>query len=183
MNTTPSPSRASSGSKLLATLALLASASLAPAQGLEAPTLPAGAEALQVPAGNVVAAHVYAQGFQTYWWDAAHGAWLFTGPVAMLYADPQFHAAVGYHSSGPTWVSNSGSGVVGQVIAGSSVDPTAIPWLLIRAVSTRGPGLFAPTTYVQRVNTEGGRAPNFVGQPNQVVWVPYTAEYFFYRAQ
>ena len=38
-------------------------------------------------------------------------------------------------------------------------------------------------TYIQRVNTVGGNAPtdpgDFVGE---VVEVPYTAEYYFYRA-
>jgi hypothetical protein len=64
------------------------------------------------------------------------------------------------------------------------VDPDAIPWLLLAAVpaSTEGPGIFADTTYIQRVNTSGGKAPsvtgNFVGQ---VARVPYTADYYFYR--
>jgi hypothetical protein len=48
--------------------------------------------------------------------------------------------------------------------------------------STHGPGIFADTTYIQRVNTTGGKAPSadgaFIGQ---VARVPYTADYFFYR--
>jgi hypothetical protein len=32
------------------------------------------------------------------------------------------------------------------------------------------------------VNTVGGLAPGYVGQTGETVWVPYTAEYFFYRA-
>jgi hypothetical protein len=48
--------------------------------------------------------------------------------------------------------------------------------------STEGPGIFANTTYIQRVNTSGGKAPSeagvFVGQ---VARVPYTADYYFYR--
>jgi hypothetical protein len=32
------------------------------------------------------------------------------------------------------------------------------------------------------VNTTGGKAPAVAGTVGQVVRVPYTAEYFFYRA-
>ena len=47
-----------------------------------------------------------------------------------------------------------------------------------------GPGIFARTTYIQRVNTVGGRAPSTAGTSNgQIVRVPYTAEYYFYREQ
>ena len=40
-----------------------------------------------------------------------------------------------------------------------TVDPNAIPWLRLHAVSTEGPGIFADTTFIQRVNTTGGKAP------------------------
>jgi hypothetical protein len=46
-----------------------------------------------------------------------------------------------------------------------------------------GPGIFANTTFIQRVNTVGGKSPStdgtFVGQ---VAKVPYTADYFFLPA-
>jgi hypothetical protein len=62
------------------------------------------------------------------------------------------------------------------------VDPDAIPWLRLDAKNPQGPGIFANTTFIQRVNTTGGKAPlvdgAFVGQ---VARVPYTADYFFYR--
>jgi hypothetical protein len=49
-------------------------------------------------------------------------------------------------------------------------------------LSTEGPGVFADTTFIQRVNTIGGKSPKangaFIGQ---VARVPYTADYFFYR--
>ena len=66
----------------------------------------------------------------------------------------------------------------------ASPDPTAIDWLLLRAVETSGPGVFSPVTYIQRVNTTGGKAPttpgSFIGE---VVDAPYTAEYYFYRSE
>ena len=62
------------------------------------------------------------------------------------------------------------------------MDTNAIPWVRLRAVSTEGPGIFADTTFIQRVNTTGGKAPSedgtFVGE---VARMPYTADYFFYR--
>ena len=76
--------------------------------------------------------------------------------------------------------------VVGARVAAATVDPTAIPWLLLSAKSTAGPGIFADVTYVQRVNTAGGLAPTTdcdADHLGQAVPVPYTAEYFFYRAK
>ena len=73
---------------------------------------------------------------------------------------------------------------MGAKVAGVTVDATAIPWLLLRAVSADGPGIFARTTYIQRVNTVGGLAPSTPGTAvGQEADVPYTAEYFFYRAE
>ena len=74
---------------------------------------------------------------------------------------------VGHHYAfaGPTrpaWESESGSRVVGaRSVPGVTVTPGAIPWLILSAVPdvTIGPGIFARTTYIQRVNTTGGLAP------------------------
>ena len=36
---------------------------------------------------------------------------------------------------------------------------------------------------IRRVNTAGGKAPAYAGDfPGEVVRVPYTADYYFYRA-
>ena len=62
----------------------------------------------------------------------------------------------------------------------------AIPWLLIRAKSTQGSGLFHDVTYIQRVNTRGGLPPLAVHNEahlGEEVRVRYTAEYFFYRTE
>jgi len=141
-----------------------------------APEVPAD---IQVPAGNKVHFQGYAQGVQIYTWDGS--SWGASVPEAVLYdADGN---VVAIHYAGPTWESNSGSKVVGAVVPPRvTVDPNAIPWLLLKAVSTEGPGVFANITYVHRVNTTGGKAPAVAGTVGQVVRVPYTAEYFFYRA-
>ena len=176
-------SRSGRTAGLLAALLLVATAPLLTAQERRTPELPPGCEALRVPAGHAVSAHAYATGVQTYRWDAANGVWMFTGPLALLHADPAGRSLIGIHYAGPTWLSNSGSGVVGRVAVACTVESTSIPWLLLSAVSSRGPGPFDGTTFIQRVNTTGGLAPAHPGLPNETVWVPYTAEYWFYRAR
>ena len=167
-------------------LAALLLAAVSPAradqgQDNRAPEVPA---ALQVPDGNKVEFHAYAVGVQIYIWSAASSTWVFRAPSAVLYASAEDHGEVAIHYAGPTWESDSGSKVVGAKIAGVTVDSSAIPWLLLKAKTTEGPGIFARTTYVQRVNTIGGLAPSTPGTVDgQEADVPYTAEYFFYRAQ
>jgi len=52
------------------------------------------------------------------------------------------------------------SKVVGEILQHSAAPRTnSIPWLLVQARSTEGPGRFQRVTYVQRVNTKGGLAP------------------------
>ena len=150
-----------------------------PARADRTPEVPAG---LQVPEGNRVEFHAYAVGVQIYQWNGT--AWAFVAPEAVLFADAGANGEVAIHYAGPTWESNSGSKVVGARVAGATVDPTAIPWLLLQAKTTEGPGIFARTTYIQRVNTTGGIAPATAGSSvGQLARVPYTAEYYFYRAQ
>jgi hypothetical protein len=65
-----------------------------------------------------------------------------------------------------------------------TVDTNAIPWVRLKAVRNEGSGVFADTTFVQRVNTTGGKAPAVDGTTiGQVARVPYTADYFFFRKQ
>jgi hypothetical protein len=132
-----------------------------------------------VPAGNKVQFHAFAIGVQIYTWNGS--SWGNAVPEATL-----FHGegVVAIHFAGPTWESNSGSRVVGALppLGRATVDTNSIQWLRLSAASTEGPGIFADTTYIQRVNTVGGLAPSangaFVGQ---VARMPYTADYFFYR--
>jgi len=148
-----------------------------------APELPSPVcDSLQIPAGHKAHFRTYAIGVQIYRWNGA--SWTFVAPEANLYASPDFRGKVGTHFAGPTWESNSGSNVVGRRVAGCSVDPAAIDWLKLEAVSTDGPGIFDGVTFIQRVNTAGGKAPAtpgaFVGAEARV---PYTTEYYFYRAE
>ena len=125
-------------------------------------TPPVVPPSLVVPAGNEVSYHTFAEGVQIYvcaQTSSGGYAWVFVAPQADLFANSGMNGLVGTHYAGPTWESNSGSAVVGARIAGVIVDPTAIPWLLLGAVSSHGPGVFDGTSFIQRVNTVGGLAP------------------------
>ena len=51
-----------------------------------------------------------------------------------------------------------------------------------KRINTHGRDIFADTTFIQRVNTTGGKAPSENGTlVGQAAKVPYTADYFFYR--
>jgi hypothetical protein len=136
---------------------------------------------LQVPAGHKVAFRVYAEGVQIYRWDGT--SWTFVAPDAKLFADARGRSAVGTHYAGPTWESASGSKVVGAVLQRCTPNGNAIDWLLLKATSNEGPGIFRRVTFIQRVNTVGGKAPTTPGtQVGELASVPYTADYYFYRA-
>lgn len=154
-----------------------------------APEVPAG---LEVPEGHKVSFHAYAVGVQIYTatqspTDPNQLVWTFTGPQAVLFDRDGDVVGIHYAYAGPTrpaWESESGSLVVGSRYAPPvTVDADAIPWLLLEAVQNEGPGIFKRTAFIQRVNTTGGLAP---ARPprrlGQTVRVPYTAEYYFFRA-
>ena len=79
---------------------------------------------------------------------------------------------------------------VGSIDAGS--DPAscpndgAIPCLLLQSIGNQkgptGGNLLAKASFVQRLNTRGGAAPTTACSVGQTQLVPYTADYFFYRA-
>ncbi|HWR15708.1 MAG TPA: DUF3455 domain-containing protein [Terriglobales bacterium] len=99
----------------------------------------------------------------------------------------------------PTWQSSFDSSMVwakalASIPAGS--DPScsnagSIPCLLLQSIgSQQGPsggGLMTPTTYVQRLNTTGGVAPSegcsTATDVGKQKLVPYTADYYFFRAR
>ena len=162
-----------------AALALLATASLTALAGNDprAPEVPD--EVAVDSSANKVQLHGFGVGFQVYTWDGT--TW--TGPVPEATLFGNGGNIVAEHFAGPSWQSTSGSLVVGSVTGRITMDLTAIPWVRLVPVSTEGPGIFADVTFIQRINTVGGKAPStngaFIGE---VAKVPYTADYFFYRA-
>jgi hypothetical protein len=135
---------------------------------------------------NKVGFHGVGVGFQVYTWNGT--SWGSAVPDATLFDEDGNIVATHFGVPippriNPAWQSNSGSKVIGALPPAAVImDTNAIPWLRLQALTTEGPGVFADTTFIQRVNTTGGKAPftdgAFVGQ---VARVPYTADYFFYR--
>ena len=137
---------------------------------------------LAVPAGNTLVLKAYAKGVQIYTCKAE--GWVLKAPEADLFDEQG--AKIGHHSGGPTWeLTKDGSAVVGEMKEKSPV-PDSIPWLLIAKKSSRGEGTRARVTFVQRLDTQGGKAPASgcdAAHQGSEVRVDYTATYSFYAAQ
>jgi hypothetical protein len=64
-----------------------------------------------------------------------------------------------------------------------AIDPSSIPWLLVKVVSHSGNGQLTSVTSIQRVHTHGGQAPaegcdeSHKGGETKS---SYTADYYFY---
>lgn len=147
-------------------------------------------EVLKVQANEKLSLEAHATGVQIYECKASKDdplkfEWAFKAPEAELFDSAG--KSIGKHYAGPTWESNDGSKVVGELKAkDAGPDPSAIPWPLLSAKSTTGDGVFGHTQSIQRVRTVGGKAP--VDGCNQTLLgketrVPYKATYFFYVAK
>jgi hypothetical protein len=159
---------------------------------------------IEVPAGNKAFLQGHAVGTQNYIClpSGSGFAWTLFTPQATLFKRGNKEITTHYFSPNPfengtlraTWQhSRDTSTVWGQVITPSSdpnfVAPGAIPWLLIKVVGAQdgplGGHTLAGTTYIQRLGTLGGNAPSTgCTQSTDVgskAFVPYTADYFFYR--
>jgi hypothetical protein len=153
---------------------------------LVAPSAFAAAPAPEVPGtivppeGNKPYLTVHAVGVQIY---DCNTTWTFAGPRADLY--DQRGRLFGTHFAGPKWQAQDGSTVVGSRVDGINVDPTAIDWLLLSATPTAD-GRLDKTTFIQRINTTGGRAPAAAecnaATAGTRVEVPYTADYVFWKS-
>jgi hypothetical protein len=142
---------------------------------------------LAPPATQVLTQRLHATGVQIYQCQSAKDdperfEWAFKEPEATLTTERG--KVIGKHYAGPTWEAMDGSKVTGVVVARSnSPDSNAIPWLLLRAGTTSGSGIFNDVKSIQRLNTVGGSAPaGGCGQPQvgQEQRVPYSADYLFY---
>lgn len=105
--------------------------------------------------------------------------WVFIAPEAELFDSAG--RPVGTHGAGPHWTASNGSRIVGAVRSRADAPQAgAIPWLLLAAQSNAATGMFAGVTYVQRVDTHGGVAPQggcTTASLGQRVRVPYRAAY------
>jgi hypothetical protein len=132
---------------------------------------------------------VHAIGVQKYTCQA-NGTWLFTDPEATLYKTTGVPKPIGTHflnfaTGRPVWQLKDGSSVEAartQTVPGGAGN---IAWLLLQAVVTTAGSdgdRLAGTTWVQRLNTSGGVAPAGTCTPGGLISVPYSADYFFWRA-
>jgi hypothetical protein len=165
----------------LVVAAVLAAAVALPlaAPALAGPPPPPVPGDIAVPDGNKVFLVGHAVGVQIY--SCTGTAWTLVAPRADLFGDNG--KLIATHFAGPTWQANDGSKVVGSRRAGVTVDPTAIPRLLLAAAST-APGegdRLAETTYIQRIDTTGGLAPAGACTAGATAEVPYTADYVFWK--
>ena len=157
---------------------------------VKAGTMPEVPEALKAPATQVLSLETQAAGVQIYECKVSKDnptrfEWVFKAPEAELFDSAG--KKIGKHYAGPTWESNDGSKVAGEVRAkDTGPDPNAIPWLLLNAKSNSGSGIFSQTQSIQRLYTAGGKAPTegcSQAQSGKEVRVPYKAKYYFYVAK
>lgn len=168
--------------------ALLVGSPMATAAPHSPPDVPAN---IAVPAGHVLTDVGQAVGFQIYTCQLQPGSgfkWLLQQPQAVLQENG--HKPFALHYGGPSWTAMADGSTVVATKAGEAPAPSGgtIPWLLLKASTNSGPegGTFSSTAYIQRVNTTGGLTPT-IGCANgqdvgAIARIPYTADYYFYRA-
>src|SRR5712671_5213904 len=171
------------------TLALASLAALL--AGCATPKPQAVPASLAIPDTQVLSLEALATGVQIYECKAGKGnnpaqfEWAFKAPEADLFDSAG--TRIGKHYAGPTWESNDGSKVVGEVKGrDNGPDAGAIPWLLLSAKSNSGSGVFGKTQMIQRLHTVGGKAPAdgcSQAQAGAEARVPYKATYDFYSAK
>jgi hypothetical protein len=162
-----------------ATLLLAASAALS--LSTTAQQVP---QQLQPPANEQLFLQVHAKGDQVYTCkgNSAQFTWTLKAPDAQLF--DKDGKPFGKHFAGPSWEASDGSRVSGKAVANApSPDANSIPWLLVNIVSHDGTGVLARATTIQRLNTNGGKAPSSgcdASHADQELRVPYSADYLFY---
>lgn len=129
-------------------------------------------------------------------------AWTLFTPQATLFGDAREQLTTHFFSPNPdeagttiraTWEDSQDTSVVWARAIASVPDPNrsgAIPWVLLQTAGTRvgptGGNTLSVTTFIHRLNTVGGSAPpTGCDNPTDIgrkAFVPYTADYFFYRA-
>jgi hypothetical protein len=172
--------------------------SLADADHVIPPPVP---PTLQVPTGNKAFREGAGIGTQDYicLLSSSGFAWTFFGPQGTLFDMRDEQIITHFLSPNPsengtprvTWQdSEDTSKIWGLTIASVTVQPDAIPWLLVQVVGAEdgptGDDKLSEVTFVQRLNTVGGVAPSSgcaaSGDVGKIALVPYSSNYFFYNA-
>jgi hypothetical protein len=132
---------------------------------------------------------VHAIGVQKYTCQA-NGTWVFTDPQAVLNKTTGVAKPIGTHflnfaTGRPVWRLKDGSSVEAARTQTASGGTGNIAWLLLQAVDTTAGtdgDRLTSTTWVQRLNTSGGVAPAGTCTAGDRTAVPYSTDYFFWRA-
>jgi hypothetical protein len=171
---------------------------------IEVPSMPAN---LEVPAGNEVYLVQHAIGTQNYICLPSGGGYVWSawGPQATLFSDDDDQKLTHFLSADsggvarPTWMHSKDSSTVWAASLASATSVTnpdfveagAVPWLLLTVVdSADGPtggDKLSDTTFIQRLDTEGGVAPAAgcaaAADVGKKALVPYSTDYYFYRSE
>lgn len=113
--------------------------------------------------------------------DKENTHWVFRLPEAEL-RDARGQL-VGHHGANYSFEHIDGSRLIGTIVGNDSAPgENSLRWLLLRTQSY-GQGEFDKITYVQRVETSGGTPPAqcSADQVNQILRVPFSAKFIFYR--
>jgi len=145
--------------------------------------------AVQVPEGNKVAWETVGSGPITYECrDKAdmpgQFAWAFVGPDAKL-RDRSGKQVGTYYGPPATWEGMDGVKITGKQLAVAPNGTGNIPLQLVMANPASGQGMLTGTTYIQRVLTKGGVAPDMPcasGNKGEKQTVHYQADYIFWKA-
>ena len=163
---------------------------------------------IQVPAGNEAYLIRHAIGTQNYVCSPSTTspsgfAWTLFTPQATVFNGADKQVMTHYFSPNPvengtvrpTWQHSFDSSVVWAKPFPPSWDPAyvapgAVAWVLLESRGSQegptGGDSLTVTTFIQRVNTSGGLAPSTGcsswGQVGATKWIPYEADYVFFRA-
>jgi hypothetical protein len=143
---------------------------------------------VQVPAGHQVALQTVGVGKIAYECkakkDMSGHEWVFGGPDAVL--NDRGGMQVGTYVGPPaTWASRDGSAVTATQVAVAPAGAGNIPYQLVKANPATGSGAMQGISYIQRVATQGGVAPASMCDASNTgskQWVPYQADYIFWKA-
>ena len=156
-----------------------------PAPSLEVPTRPSLGLFSRIKAPTEVepVLEMAATGVQIFRCEADKDRdhWAFRLPEAEL--RDAHGQLVGHHGANYSFEHIDGSRLIGTIVGyDSAPGDNALRWLLLRTQSY-GQGEFDKINYVQRVETAGGMPPSQCSaeQVNQLLRVPFSAKFIFYR--
>jgi len=141
--------------------------------------------AMAPPEGSQLVLELFADGVQIYTCDPKGDGyyWSFKGPEANHF-DKQ-DRQVGTHFTGPTWSTDDGAEVIGEVVAKADApEPGAIQWLLLRVKNRQGSGPLSTVAYIRLIDTKGGAAPKTgcdAHHLSEQARMRYSATYQFFK--